>query len=357
MKSLKKVYIFVIVFILSFSIVFTPIVFVASVAKHPFSFASTVFKDFFDFEVSDDSFKDVEKITGGQTVQIFFEHKPNIKDDIMAHTSSKAHINKVAIIIIFYGLNNYTVEDLKSIISVFENAENDEEALAQLQELSFIKNSQSSPLSDTVLKALQSANMTLTGGASNIEGLTVRSTSPASETHNPYFYGDKNIYVPNFIGQCTWYSFSRIMEMAAEISYPLDMSAMMALHSNGGDWYNCALTEQTTFQLSTDVSQPRAGAVISWSGGQYEGEECGHVAVVEKVNEDGTIAISEGWYSGGVQFSYNPSVTLDSVLYRPSAYPDHPYRFNGYIYCIDVPEKEDEETKETQDKKGENKNA
>lgn len=326
------------------SLIFAPLTAIVAIAENPLGFAFNVFTSVFGFNLDEELLDGFETATGGQIASILFTNRPEIKSDIQVYTDNHAITNKVGLIITFYGLNNYTMDQIRSLVNIFENHSLDtdnKDALKEIKELSFIKDKVKDVPDDTVLQALKTAAISFSGGASNIDGLTVRTSNPAYEPGNPFFFSNTNIYVPRFIGQCTWYSFGRILEMANEIGYELDMSAMRALHSNGGDWFECAMNEQSTFELSTDVSKPRAGAVISWGGSLYNGVECGHVAVIERVNEDGTIATSEAWFNGReIIFTYKDSVTLDYVANKPSGYPGHPFYFNGYIYCIDVPENE-----------------
>jgi surface antigen/peptidoglycan hydrolase CwlO-like protein len=58
-----------------------------------------------------------------------------------------------------------------------------------------------------------------------------------------------------------------------------------------GSAYNWpALAQDQGYSVS---GTPRAGAIISWGTGLYPGDQWGHVAIVESVNSDGTINISE----------------------------------------------------------------
>lgn len=75
------------------------------------------------------------------------------------------------------------------------------------------------------------------------------------------------------------------------------------LNSQGGNW---------------SVSQtPKVGAVVSWEGPLYAGDQWGHVAVVEGVNSDGTIDLSEfNW----VSYSYSFRTHVN------------PGRYGSYVY-------------------------
>lgn len=82
-------------------------------------------------------------------------------------------------------------------------------------------------------------------------------------------------------GQCTWYAFQR----RSEIGRPLAHSYF----GDGGSWW---ITAQN---LGMEVNHtPKAGAVASFPGGVAGAfHPWGHVAFVEKVNEDGSIEVSE----------------------------------------------------------------
>lgn len=78
---------------------------------------------------------------------------------------------------------------------------------------------------------------------------------------------------------------------------------------NAKNWPNLAARNGASVS-----STPRVGAIISWTGGTY-----GHVAIVEKVNSNGTIDVSEfNWVSPGYIYSYRGNV-------NPSAHGSHVY--------------------------------
>ena len=65
-------------------------------------------------------------------------------------------------------------------------------------------------------------------------------------------------------------------------------------------------------------STPRVGAIISWSGPLFSGDAWGHVAIVEVVNDNGTIDLSEYNWSPPHGYSYRRNV-------NPSSYGSHSY--------------------------------
>ena len=65
-------------------------------------------------------------------------------------------------------------------------------------------------------------------------------------------------------------------------------------------------------------STPRVGAIISWSGPLFSRDAWGHVAIVEVVNDNGTIDLSEYNWSPPHGYSYRRNV-------NPSSYGSHSY--------------------------------
>lgn len=333
MKKIAKV---LIPIVLIATLFFVPLVTTVTIAMHPFTFAYQMLISVFHYELPEMTSDSMDKMTGGKICSIFYQNNPTLKEEIEALTENKANVNRVALIIIMYGLTDISTEQIQDVVYAFENNPVPDDALNCIKSYDFIKQVSKKPPDDTVLEALKSANALLSGGASNIAGLTIRNENPKYDPANPYFFSDMNIfYKAGYAGQCTWYAEGRIMEMANEIGYDLDYDALYTMTGNGGDWVTQAYTRQSTFEISYDVSEARAGSVMCWGGGWYDGYPCGHVAVVEKVNDDGTIAMSEGWYSGGeIQFRYLDNVTADSILNRSSY--GTPYVFRGYIHCIAV---------------------
>lgn len=93
----------------------------------------------------------------------------------------------------------------------------------------------------------------------------------------------KKINVSNYIsqtypwGQCTWYSYNRARELG--VFYDAYMG-------NGGSWKDKAGYPTT--------NTPKVGYAVSFSPNQAGADSTyGHVAIVEVVNEDGSILISE----------------------------------------------------------------
>ena len=87
-------------------------------------------------------------------------------------------------------------------------------------------------------------------------------------------------------GQCTWYAYGR----RAELGKTMPTQAM----GNGGDWGNTAM------RLGMDVDHtPKAGDAVSFPPGVSGADKTyGHVAVVEKVLDNGDFVVSESNVGG-----------------------------------------------------------
>ena len=128
-----------------------------------------------------------------------------------------------------------------------------------------------------------------------------RLTAPNSSI--PYYSSELNYYFRTGTGMpnCVAYAYGRIYEMNGE--------APLLTHGNAGDWYG--MNKRGGYY---DYGQtPKLGAVACWSN---------HVAVVEKINDDGSITFSESHWHG----NYFNTVTYSNV------YSHYGQRFYGYIY-------------------------
>ena len=133
------------------------------------------------------------------------------------------------------------------------------------------------------------------------DNYTPRLTAPSQSID--YYSSALNVYaqtgtpMPN----CVAYAYGRIYEMNGE--------APLITHGSACDWYS--MNKAAGYY---DYGQePKLGAVACWSG---------HVAIVEKINKDGSITISESHW-GGTYFDVKTYDNMDS---------HYGQAFYGYIY-------------------------
>ena len=139
-----------------------------------------------------------------------------------------------------------------------------------------------------------------------------RTIAPAS--NNSYYYGDKNVFYTSGYGMpnCTAYAYGRAYELLGR--------KPSLCTGNAGQWYSY----NAKHNFYKYGSKPKLGAIACWDN--YDSNQ-GHVAVVEKVNSDGTILISESHWRGTV---FNTrTIKSNSSNYLTSK------RFLGYIYIGD----------------------
>jgi surface antigen len=118
-----------------------------------------------------------------------------------------------------------------------------------------------------------------TSGNSTL-GIAVNWNSAAYRQNNPFW----RAYAPpsvggtlNALGNCTWYANGRLRELG------YSGTSLSRLLGNAYEWANQARNAGIPVGTS-----PRVGAVAQWN--------TNHVAVVEQVNSNGTIVISESSY-------------------------------------------------------------
>jgi surface antigen len=125
----------------------------------------------------------------------------------------------------------------------------------------------------------------------------------------PKPYGDaRGFSNPNAKGNCTWYAHGRLKDLG----YRGDL--LNRLSGNAGQW----ATQARNAGIAVG-SAPRVGAIA-----QHTRDGFGHVAVVESINPNGTINLSESSYSGVANSSWD-------YLYR-FRQNVNPAEFTSYIY-------------------------
>ena len=119
---------------------------------------------------------------------------------------------------------------------------------------------------------------------------------------NPYYNGTLNrvngIGSIGNISQCPWYAKSRAMEIIASSNLPEDRKqlALTTIRDKSGDgrtWY--AGTDSNfagLFAYSNDITKPQPGSIVAWN---TKSHKHGHVGIIEQVNPDGTVVLSDGW--------------------------------------------------------------
>jgi surface antigen len=152
---------------------------------------------------------------------------------------------------------------------------------------------------------------------------TDTNNSPSTEgiPHNftSRFYRENNIFwqsgnapastnpssprLGNAKGNCTWYVNGRLQELG------YNSAVLNRLHGDANLWDDQARNAGILIS-----STPQVGAIAQW--------EYGHVAVVEKVNADGTIVISQSSYSPNsgspADYLYKPEESISA--FSPSCY-------------------------------------
>lgn len=149
-------------------------------------------------------------------------------------------------------------------------------------------------------------------GADYVPRLTAPSESDKNWIH--YTEGGFNycikIYGKSCLPNCVGYSWGRWRELLGKFHY--------LSRNNAEDWYG------HTQDGYTRGSTPRLGAVICWRRGRLadDSDGAGHVAVVEKINDDGSITCSNSAY-------------LSTRFYLSKHFPPYSfglYTFQGFIY-------------------------
>ncbi len=134
-----------------------------------------------------------------------------------------------------------------------------------------------------------------------------RFTEPDAD--NEYYYSDMNLFEKYGYGlpNCTAYAYGRAYEI-------LGTEPKLSRY-NADTWYDYNI-QNGYYEYG---QEPRVGAIACWKNG-------GHVAVVEQVNSDGTVIISESRYNK--ENFYLTTMKKDSSDFMKSR------TFQGYIYIL-----------------------
>lgn len=144
---------------------------------------------------------------------------------------------------------------------------------------------------------------TATRSGGSTLGIPVNFNSSAYRENNPFW----KEYAPPSVGgwldksgNCTWYANGRLRELG------YSSNALKVLNRNAYEW--SGLARNVNIPMG---STPMVGAIAQWNSN--------HVAVVEQINNDGTIVISESSYpyKGSPEFLYKQRTIKAS---EPSIY-------------------------------------
>ena len=129
-----------------------------------------------------------------------------------------------------------------------------------------------------------------------------------------YYYSQNPFYQAGYgLPNCTCYAWGRFWEIADTTGDGTNKPTLPT--GDAGTWFPNVTGYQTG-------STPKLGAVICWA----KPGEAGHVAIVEKINEDGSIVTSEsGW--GASSIFWTKTRANDGNWGASSAYV-----FQGFIY-------------------------
>lgn len=143
------------------------------------------------------------------------------------------------------------------------------------------------------------------------------------------FAPDYGITYPN--GNCTWYAYGRYAEVQnAFANLPL---------GDAGTWYENA----TAFNRGdfSQGAQPQLGAIICFKDAVDPVHKPGHLTVVEQINNDDTIVVSQSGYTpGGSGNTYFWTATVSRAnQYREGWYTQdgRNYYCQGFIYNVVTP--------------------
>jgi surface antigen len=137
---------------------------------------------------------------------------------------------------------------------------------------------------------------------------------PAANIYNPSNPSDSSTIDPwNFYNrECTSYAAWKLNNAAGTTTAPYFFSNhMLGGHfGDAGNWSANAATLGYTVN-----STPAVGAIAQWNAGEPGGGSAGHVAYVEAVNSDGTVAVSEYNYHLDHKFDVRCTVTAPRFLH------------------------------------------
>ena len=147
-------------------------------------------------------------------------------------------------------------------------------------------------------------------------------TNPTNMSGNPWWYSSGNPFYPNYpLPNCTCYAYGRVGEICGAFNTNIPLG-------NAGTWYPTAEAQG----ILPVGQEPAAGAIICWY--DPNGNNLGHVAIVEYVNDDGSIFTSNSGYPS--DYFWTKTLTRSSG-YIDSWMISRDYVCQGFIYTYDMP--------------------
>lgn len=151
-------------------------------------------------------------------------------------------------------------------------------------------------------------------------GYPERITDEQAPAKDNKYYTSLNPMYPDFgMPNCVCYAWGRFYEMS-------DKRPRLST-SNAQDWYG-----YTSDGYERSKTTPKVGAVLCWSDSRTT--DGGHVAIVEKINSDGTLITSNSEYNG--RYFTIQTISPPKAGNTSSQYPGPTFTFQGYIYNPDV---------------------
>lgn len=143
------------------------------------------------------------------------------------------------------------------------------------------------------------------GGGTANPNLPVMTIEQFNNWRNLPEYTSRNPF-PAKGQNCTWYAHGRLLQLG------YSKSALDTMLGNAGTW------DERAGEGAFVSSSPKAGAIAVWEAGVNGAGSVGHVAVVEQVNADGTILISESNWANKAYNTRNISANGLKFVIVPS---------------------------------------
>lgn len=194
-----------------------------------------------------------------------------IKDDI---DDVDENVYSKVIFGTFYNKYNTTQDSNDSTTSEEREQLSESRKTSLIQNIFYVYDEISSLIGSGVKS---SVNISGTGLAqADASGYRARTSMPyyGTDDYNKYY----NDYNGKYYGECSWYAQGRVNEILANAGKNYKWWSA----PNGSEY--CSAKEANDFIVSTDYTNPKKGAVISWGGGN--GHNYGHVAIIEEVYYD-----------------------------------------------------------------------